>query len=55
MSGIFDLCRSGTMKVVRRKLVKVRLDLLGVQEMRQNKAGTEPTDNYIYIYIFYLD
>jgi hypothetical protein len=35
--------RLGSLKTVSRELAKYKLDLVGVQEVRWDKGGTEPT------------
>jgi hypothetical protein len=36
---------SGSLKTVSRELAKYKLDLVGVQEVRWDKGGTEPADD----------
>jgi hypothetical protein len=38
------------LKTVSRELEKYELDLLGVQEVRWDKGGTEPADKYILVW-----
>jgi exonuclease III len=42
--------RSGSLKTVSRELAKYKLDLVGVQDVRWEKDGAEPADNYIFFY-----
>jgi exonuclease III len=45
-----SLYRSGSLKTVARELGKYKLDLVGVQEVRQDKGGTERAENYTLFY-----
>jgi hypothetical protein len=38
---------------VLKELSKYELDLVGVQEVRWSRGGTEPAGEYIYIYIYF--
>jgi hypothetical protein len=40
----------GYLKTVSRELAKYKLDLVGVQEVRWDKGGTEPADDYTCFY-----
>jgi hypothetical protein len=42
--------RSGSLKTVARELGKYKLDLVGVQEVRWNKGGTERAEDYRFFY-----
>jgi hypothetical protein len=48
MSGVSY--RLGSLKTVSGELAKYKLDLVGVQEVRWDKGGTEPTGNYAFFY-----
>jgi hypothetical protein len=48
--GISGVCRSGSLKPVSRELPEYELGLVGIQEVRRDKIGTEPTDNYTFFY-----
>jgi hypothetical protein len=48
--NIRTLYRSGSLKTVARKLRKYKLYLVGVQEVRWEKGGTERPDNYTFLY-----
>jgi hypothetical protein len=39
--NVRNLCRSGSLETVARELGKYKLDLVGVQEDRRDKGGTE--------------
>jgi mRNA deadenylase 3'-5' endonuclease subunit Ccr4 len=41
MWNVRSLYRSGSLKMVARELGKYKLDLVGVQEVRWDKGGTE--------------
>jgi hypothetical protein len=45
-----SLYRSGSSKAVSRELAKYKLHLVGVQEVRWDKDGTEPADNHTFFY-----
>jgi hypothetical protein len=45
-----SLYRSGSLKTVARELRKYKLDLVGVQEVRWDKGGTERTEDYTFFY-----
>jgi hypothetical protein len=40
--------RAGSLTTVLRVIAKYKFDLLGVQEVRWGRGGTEPTVNYAY-------
>jgi hypothetical protein len=42
--------RSGSLRTVSGKLAKNKLDLVGVQEVRWDKGGTEPAGDYTLFY-----
>jgi hypothetical protein len=44
------LYRSGSLKTVARELGKYKLDLVGVQEVRWDKGGTEWAEDYTFFY-----
>jgi hypothetical protein len=49
-SGIWDvrsLYRAGSLITVARETAKCKLDLVGVQEVRWYRGGTEPAGDYI--------
>jgi hypothetical protein len=48
--NIMRLYRSCSFKTVSRELAKYKLNLVGVQEVRWDKGGTEPTYNYVFIW-----
>jgi hypothetical protein len=41
-----SLCREGSLKTVTRDLGKYKLELVGVQEVRWDKGGTERAEDY---------
>jgi hypothetical protein len=43
-----SLYRSGSLKMVARKLGKYKLDLVGAQEVRWDKGGTEWAEDYTF-------
>jgi hypothetical protein len=47
MLGVY---RSGSLKTVARELGKCKLDLVGVQEVRWDKGGTEWAEDYTFFY-----
>jgi hypothetical protein len=48
--NVRSLCRIGLLKTVVRELGKYKLDLVGVQEVRWEKGGTEHAENYTFFY-----
>jgi exonuclease III len=48
--NVRSLCWSGTLKTVSGELAKYELDLVGVQEVRWDKGGTEPAGDYTFFY-----
>jgi exonuclease III len=48
--NVRSLHRTGTLKTVVRELVKYRLDLVGVWEVRWEKSGTERAEDYMFFY-----
>jgi exonuclease III len=48
--NVRSLYRSGSLKTVARELGKYKLDLVGVQEVRWNKGGTERAEDYTIFY-----
>jgi exonuclease III len=48
--NVWRLYRSGSLKTVARELGKCKLDLVGVQEVRRDKDGTEQAEDYTFFY-----
>jgi exonuclease III len=48
--NVRSLYRIGSLKTVARKLGKCKLDLVGVQEVRWEKDGTERAEDYTFFY-----
>jgi exonuclease III len=48
--NIRSLYRIGSLKTVGRELGKYKLDLVGVQEVRWEKGGTERAEDYTFFY-----
>jgi hypothetical protein len=48
--NIRSLYRIGSLKTVARELGKCKLDLVGVQEVRWEKGGTERVEDYAFFY-----
>jgi exonuclease III len=48
--NVRSLYRSGSLKTVSGKLAKCKLDSLGVQEVRWDKADTKPAGDYTFFY-----
>lgn len=44
--GISGTCRSSSLKTEARELGKYKLDLMGIQEVRQDRGGAEPACDY---------
>jgi hypothetical protein len=49
-SDVRSLHRTGALKTVARELGKRKLDLVGVQEVRWEKGGTERAEDYTFFY-----
>jgi hypothetical protein len=48
--NVRSLCRIGSLMTIVRELGKYKLDLLGVQEVRWEKGGTERAEDYTCFY-----
>jgi exonuclease III len=48
--NVRSLYRLGSLKTVARRLGKNKLDLVGVQEVRWDKGGTERSEDYTFFY-----
>jgi exonuclease III len=48
--NVRSLYRSGSLKTVSGELVKYKLDLVGIQEVRWDKGGAEPAGSYTFFY-----
>jgi exonuclease III len=48
--NVRSLYRSGSLKTVAGELGKYKLDLVGVQEVRLDKVGTERAEDYTFFY-----
>jgi hypothetical protein len=48
--NIRSLYRTGSLKTVVKELSKYELDLVGVQEVRWDRGGTELTGNFMFVY-----
>jgi exonuclease III len=48
--NVRSLLRSGSLKTVSGELAKYELDLVGVQEVRWDKGGTELAGDYTFFY-----
>jgi exonuclease III len=48
--NVRSLYRSGSLKTIARELGKYKLDLMGVQEVRWDKGGTERAEDYTFLY-----
>jgi hypothetical protein len=48
--NVRSLYRPGSFKTVARELGKYKLDLVGVQEVRWYKGGTERAEDYTFFY-----
>jgi exonuclease III len=47
--NVRSLYRPGSLKTVARELGKYKLDLVGVQEVRWEKSGTEWAEDYTFL------
>jgi hypothetical protein len=48
--NVRSLYRSGSLKTVSGELAKYKLDLVGLQEVRWDKGGTEPAGDYTFLW-----
>jgi exonuclease III len=48
--NVRSLYRSGSLKTVAKEFRKYKLDLVGVQEVREDKGGTEWEEDYTFFY-----
>jgi hypothetical protein len=48
MGNVRSLYRVGSLMTVSRELARYKLDLVGVQEVRWEGGGTEPTGEYTF-------
>jgi exonuclease III len=48
--NVRSLHRTGALKTVAREFGKYRLDLVGAQEVRREKSGTERAEDYTFFY-----
>jgi exonuclease III len=48
--NVRSLYKAGSLKTVARELGKYKLDLVGVQEVRLEKEGTERAEDYTFLY-----
>jgi hypothetical protein len=44
------MCRTGSLWVVEEEILKYKLDLVGVQEVRWDRGGTKPAGAYTFFY-----
>jgi exonuclease III len=48
--NVRSLYRSSSLKTVAKELGKYKLDLVGVQDVRWDKGGTEQAEDYTFFY-----
>jgi hypothetical protein len=48
--NVKSMYRAGALRVVREEISKYKLDLVGVQEVRWDRCGTEPAGQYTFFY-----
>jgi hypothetical protein len=46
-----SLYRAGSLMTVAKQIPKYKLDLVGVQEVRWDRGGTEPEGQYTFFYV----
>jgi exonuclease III len=46
--NVRSTCRAGLLRTVADEISKHKLDLVGVQEVRWDRGGTEPAGEYIF-------
>jgi hypothetical protein len=50
MWNVRSLHRAGLLMTVAKEISKYKLDLVGLQEVRWDRGGTEPSGKYIFFY-----
>jgi hypothetical protein len=50
MWNVRSMYRSGSLRTVAKEVLKYKLDLVGVQEVRWDGGGTEPAGHYTFFY-----
>jgi exonuclease III len=48
--NVRSLCKVGSLRAVISEMTKHKLDLVGVQEVRWVEGGSQPADNYTFLY-----
>jgi hypothetical protein len=48
--NVRSLHRAGSLTTVAREIAKYKLDFAGLQEVRWDRGGTEPEDDYTFLY-----
>jgi hypothetical protein len=48
MWNVRNLCRTGLLTTVTKELLKYKLDLVGIQEVRRERGGSEPAGEYTF-------
>jgi exonuclease III len=48
--NVRSMYRAGSLRTVMEEVLKYKLDLVGVQEVRWDGSGTEPADQYTFFY-----
>jgi exonuclease III len=48
--NVRSMYRAGSLRAGADEILKYKLDLVGVQELRWNGGGTEPADEYTFFY-----
>jgi exonuclease III len=48
--NVRSLYRAGSLMIVASEISKYKLDLVGVQEVRWDRGGTEPAGEYTFFY-----
>jgi exonuclease III len=48
--NVRSMYRAGSLRIVREEISKYKLDLVGVQEVRWDRGGTEPAGKYTFFY-----
>jgi hypothetical protein len=48
--NVRSMYRTGALRVVGEEILKYKLHLVGIQEVRWDRGGTEPADQYTFFY-----
>jgi hypothetical protein len=47
---VISLYRAGSLRAVTKEILKFKLNIVGVHEVREDRCGTEPAGDYSFLY-----